>query len=84
MAGAATGLNFTQLGKRGFGFTGAHFHKNWQNDEFRQVGLNAVAWIAGLEVPAGGIPSETPTEEELHENMDYDRAAAKKPKRKKK
>ncbi len=28
---------------RGFGFTGAHFHKNWQNDEFRKVVLNAVA-----------------------------------------
>ena len=62
---------------RGFGFTGAHFHKNWANDEFRQFGLNAVAWIAGLEIPEGGVPSETPTEEELHQNMDYERPAKK-------
>ena len=63
---------------RGFGFTGAHFHKNWADDNFRKTGLNAVAWIAGLEVPKGGVPSETPSEEELHENMDYDRAGKKK------
>lgn len=63
---------------RGFGFTGAHRHNNWANDNFRQVGLNAVAWIAGLEIPKGGVPSETPDEEELLANQDYERPEAKK------
>ena len=53
-------------GGRGFGFTGAHFHKNWANDDFRQVGLNAVAWIAGWEIPEGGVPSKAVPDEELH------------------
>ena len=56
---------------RGFGFTGAHFHRNWADDNFRKAGLNAVAWIAGLEVPKGGIPSDTPDQAELETNMDY-------------
>jgi len=58
---------------RGFGFTGAHVHNNWANDPFRKVVLNAIAWIAGLDVPDGGIPSEAPTTEELEANQDYDK-----------
>ena len=42
-------------GSRGFGFTGGHFHKNWQNDQFRRVVLNAIGWIAKADVPAEGI-----------------------------
>jgi hypothetical protein len=37
-------------GGRGFGFTGAHFHRNWANDDFRRVVLNAIVWIAKAEV----------------------------------
>ncbi len=55
---------------RGFGFTGAHFHRNWADDNFRKVGLNAVAWIAGLEIPESGIPSSTPDQAELETNQD--------------
>jgi len=55
---------------RGFGFTGAHFHHNWGNDDFRKVVLNAITWIAGVEVPVGGVPSPTPTAEELEANQD--------------
>jgi hypothetical protein len=55
---------------RGFGFTGAHFHANWADDNFRKVGLNAVAWIAGLEIPEGGVPSTTPDKAELDANQD--------------
>jgi type 1 glutamine amidotransferase len=58
---------------RGFGFTGAHVHNNWADDNFRKVGLNAVAWIAGLDIPKNGIPSETPNKEELEANQDYPR-----------
>ena len=52
-------------GGRGFGFTGAHVHKNWSNDNFRKLVLNALVWIAGAEVPENGIETPTPTQEEL-------------------
>lgn len=55
---------------RGFGFTGGHFHKNWQDDNFRTLVLNAIVWSAGGDVPEGGVPSETPTQEELDANQD--------------
>ena len=47
-------------GGRGFGFTGAHFHKNWADDNFRKVVLNAIAWIAKVDVPKNGVSSKTP------------------------
>jgi type 1 glutamine amidotransferase len=53
-------------GSRGFGFTGGHIHKNWQNDNFRKLVLNAIAWTAGIDVPAQGVPSATPTDTELN------------------
>jgi type 1 glutamine amidotransferase len=58
-------------GGRGFGFTGAHFHHNWANDSFRKTVLNCVTWISHVEVPAKGVHSNTPTEEELLENQDF-------------
>ncbi|MGE9271658.1 MAG: ThuA domain-containing protein [Verrucomicrobiales bacterium] len=58
-------------GGRGFGFTGGHFHKNWANDNFRTIVLNAITWVAKAEVPEGGIPSDAITEEMLEENQDY-------------
>jgi len=58
-------------GGRGFGFTGGHWHWNWANDSFRTVVLNGIVWIAGLEVPPGGVPSKTPTFEELQQNQDF-------------
>ncbi|MFM7207448.1 MAG: family 16 glycoside hydrolase [Planctomycetaceae bacterium] len=56
-------------GGRGFGCTGAHFHRNWANDDFRTMMLNALAWTAGLEVPAGGIPSAV-SADDLAANLD--------------
>lgn len=53
-------------GSRGFGFTGGHIHKNWQNDSFRKLVLNAIAWTAKLNIPAEGVPSATPTDTELN------------------
>jgi type 1 glutamine amidotransferase len=47
-------------GGRGFGFTGAHFHKNWQDENFRRLVLNAVAWIANVEIPPDGVPVAIP------------------------
>ncbi len=57
---------FTRLGGgRGFGFTGAHRHKNWANDDFRKLVLNAIIWTAKLEVPEKGIVTTTPTQWEM-------------------
>ena len=55
---------------RGFGFTGAHYHKNWQDDNFRKVVLNAIAWTAHVEIPEEGIESSAPEEEEILANLD--------------
>jgi len=57
-------------GSRGFGFTGAHYHRNWKDNNFRKVVLNAVAWIAKAEVPPGGIQTPTPSDEEMKANLD--------------
>jgi hypothetical protein len=57
-------------GGRGFGVTGAHFHWNWGNDSFRKLVLNAIVWAAHVPVPEGGVPSRTPTLEELEANQD--------------
>ena len=56
-------------GGRGFGCTGAHFHRNWANDDFRMLMLNALAWTAGLDIPTGGLNS-TMTAEEGAANLD--------------
>lgn len=57
-------------GGRGFGFTGGHFHLNWQNDDQRRLMLNALVWLAKLEVPAGGINSAPVSDVEAMENLD--------------
>lgn len=44
-------------GGRGLGFTGGHFHDNWENDNYRKVVLNGLVWLAKAEVPAEGVPS---------------------------
>ena len=56
-------------GGRGFGFTGAHFHKNFGDENFRKLVLNSLLWLAKIEVPAGGVVS-TVTPEELSANQD--------------
>lgn len=33
-------------GGRGFGFTGGHFHANWDNDNMRTIVVNAIEWVA--------------------------------------
>jgi type 1 glutamine amidotransferase len=56
-------------GGRGFGFTGGHYHKNWGNENFRKLVLNALLWTAKAEVPQDGVQS-TITEEDLAKNWD--------------
>ena len=57
-------------GGRGFGFTGAHNHKSWQNESFRKVVLNAILWTANVDVPEDGCASPAVTDERLKENVD--------------
>ena len=60
-------------GGRGFGFTGGHFHRCWAHDDYRKLVLNALVWVAGGEVPDGGVASPTPTVKELEANQDYEK-----------
>jgi type 1 glutamine amidotransferase len=43
-------------GGRAFGFTGGHTHRNWANDDFRRLVVNAILWTAKVEVPKEGAP----------------------------
>ena len=56
-------------GGRGFGFTGGHYHKNWGNDDFRKLVLNAILWSAHAEIPDDGVPSSV-TPDDLKANLD--------------
>lgn len=56
-------------GGRGFGFTGGHFHRNWQDDNFRKLVLNALVWTAKGEIPKDGIASSV-TAEQIAQNLD--------------
>jgi type 1 glutamine amidotransferase len=56
-------------GGRGFGFTGAHYHHNWGNENFRKVVLNAILWTAKMDVPKDGVSSLV-TPEKLKANLD--------------
>ena len=56
-------------GGRGFGFTGGHFHKNWGNENMRKLVLNAILWVAKVDVPANGVESAV-TEADLQQNLD--------------
>jgi len=56
-------------GGRGFGFTGGHSHKNWGNENFRKVVLNAILWIARADVPPNGVDVSL-SEDDLKENLD--------------
>ncbi len=56
-------------GGRGFGFTGAHAHKNWGDPNFRKLVLNAILWTAKLDVPPEGVESKV-SDDELKQNLD--------------
>ena len=57
-------------GSRGFGCTGAHFHWNWAHDQFRKTILNAIVWVAKIDVPEKGVESSRPTVDEMLQNHD--------------
>lgn len=56
-------------GGRGFGFTGGHTHANWGDPNQRKILLNALLWLAKVEVPSTGVPSEL-RPGQLQENLD--------------
>jgi membrane dipeptidase len=58
-----------QDGGRGFGFTGGHFHANWGLPDFRRMIVNALLWVAKVEVPKGGARCDA-SAEELQQNLD--------------
>src|SRR5208283_3006304 len=58
-----------QDGGRGFGWTGGHHHKNWGNDNYRKVVLNAILWLAKVEVPPNGLESSV-SADDLARNLD--------------
>jgi len=56
-------------GGRGVGFTGGHFHRNWKDDNFRKVVLNAALWVCKVPVPRTGVVS-TVTDPDIKKNLD--------------
>lgn len=56
-------------GGRGFGLTGGHDHDNWGDENFRRLVLNAILWLAHMDVPAGGVQSIV-TQADLDANLD--------------
>jgi type 1 glutamine amidotransferase len=47
-------------GGRSFGFTGLHFHKNWERPEYRRLVAQGVLWSMKLPVPEKGLDVEIP------------------------
>lgn len=58
-----------QDGGRSFGFTGGHTHANWGDVNQRRVMLNALLWVAKMDVPKGGV-KDAITADDLTKNLD--------------
>lgn len=56
-------------GGRGFGFTGGHTHAHWGDPNQRKILLNALLWIAKVDVPAQGVVDNI-TAADLTQNLD--------------
>ena len=67
-------------GSRGFGFTGGHHHASWQKEDQRKLVLNAILWLAKVEVPKDGVAS-TVTAADMAANLDPKPPAATKKKK---
>ncbi|QJW98983.1 ThuA domain-containing protein [Frigoriglobus tundricola] len=57
-------------GGRSFGFTGGHFHRNWADENFRRVVVNAILWCDKDDVPAQGAKVEFQAAD-LNKNLDW-------------
>jgi type 1 glutamine amidotransferase len=49
-------------GGRSFGFSGLHFHDNWEKQEYRRLVTQAVMWTVNVPVPAAGVNVDVPDE----------------------
>jgi hypothetical protein len=56
-------------GGRSFGFTGGHTHAHWGDVNQRRIMLNALLWMAKVDVPAQGVEDKI-TEADLAMNLD--------------
>ena len=56
-------------GGRGLGFTGGHTHLNWGDPNQRKIMLNALLWLAKIDVPKNGV-TDSITEADLAMNLD--------------
>ena len=56
-------------GGRGFGFAGGHFHASWQKEDQRKLVLNAIVWLAKIEVPKDGVTSSV-SDADIAANLD--------------
>ena len=65
-------------GGRSFGFTGGHFHKNWGDENFRRLVVNAILWTAKLEIPKDGAKVDLDPAD-LNKNLDRKTPKPKKP-----
>ena len=59
-------------GGRSFGFTGGHTHNNWGDANQRKIMLNALLWIAKVDVPKNGVEDKI-VEADLAQNLDEKR-----------
>lgn len=48
---------------RSFGFSGLHFHKNWQHESYRRLVVQGIVWTLGLPVPDSGANVEVAAED---------------------
>jgi type 1 glutamine amidotransferase len=56
-------------GGRSFGFTGGHFHRNWGDENFRRLVVNAILWSAHVDVPQDGAKVDLDPAD-LNKNLD--------------
>jgi len=63
-------------GGRSFGFTGGHNHKNWADENFRRLVVNAILWSAKIDVPAEGAKVEM-NPDDIKLNLDWKGKGAK-------
>lgn len=54
---------------RSFGFTGGHFHRNWADEDYRKLVVNAILWCGKVEVPEAGAPVKFDNAD-LNKNLD--------------
>jgi hypothetical protein len=47
-------------GGRSFGFTGLHFHDNWERPEYRRLIKQGVLWTMGQDIPKAGVNVDVP------------------------